>query len=116
MGVSVSMSIDARRLTQSGLRQAVAGSPNSSGTSSTPSVTYTSAIAIANSPETKRLSRLLSFVVALNNRDYTSSCIDPKGEGADTPTVSGLILAADASSLECTVAQSDVVEIQGSVA
>ena len=112
----IPMSIDTRRFSQSGRGQSVTDSPNSPGTSSTPSVAYTSAIAIVKSPENKRSPRLLSFVAALNSRDYTCSRIDPKGEGADTSTVSALILATDASSLECPVAHREGSPMQRSVA
>jgi hypothetical protein len=81
----VPMSVDTRRFTWSSLRQTAGDSPNSSGTSSITSVIYTPVIDVVNSPETKRSSRLLSFVAALQFRDYTNNRIDPKGEGADTP-------------------------------
>ena len=112
----VPMPIDICRFTQSDLRQSASDSPNSSGTSSMTPVIYTPAIDVVNSSETKRSSRLLSFVAALQFRDYTNNRIDPKGEGADTPTVSALSLATNASSLTCPVAHSEDAEIQRSIA
>jgi hypothetical protein len=115
MDLPVPMSIDTHRFTQSGRTQSAIGSPNSPGTSSTPSVTYTSAIAIVKPPGIKRLSRLSSFVAALNGRDYMRGRIEPKGEGADTSNVSALVLTADTSSLECSTAYRGGSQLQRSV-
>jgi hypothetical protein len=116
MNAPVLMSIDTSHFTQSRLERSVTESPGSSGTSGTasaPSVTRTSAIAIINPPLTKRSNKLMSFVVALNNRDYTGSRIDPKGERKDTPTVSALVPVIDASPLGCLNAHSKGTELEG---
>jgi hypothetical protein len=98
MDVPVLMLIDIRHFTQSGVERSVTGSPGSSGTSSTPSVTDTSVIDITNPLLAKRSNKLTSFVVALNKRDYTGSRTDPKGrERKDTPTVSALVPMKEAS-------------------
>ncbi|KAJ9091664.1 hypothetical protein QFC21_007139 [Naganishia friedmannii] len=109
----VLMSVDTRHFTQSGLEPSVTESPGSSGTSSPPSVTQTPAIAIINPLSTKRSNKLTSFVVALNNRDYTGSYIDPKGEWKDTPTVSALVPVMNASPLGCEIAHSKGTELEG---
>ena len=114
MDLPVPMSIDTRRYTQSGRGQSATGSPNSSGTSSTPSVAYTSAIAIVKPPGIKRSSRLSSFVAALNGRDYTRGRIEPKGEGADTSNVSAQVLTADTSSLDCSTSRREGSQLQRS--
>lgn len=78
-------------------------------------MTYASAIAIVNPLATKRAEKLTSFVVALNNRDYTSSRIDPKAKGKDTPTASALVPATDTSPLRCPIiAQSKDIELKDS--
>lgn len=113
MDLPVPMSIDTRRFTQSGRGQSATRS-NSSGTPSTSSVAYTSAIATVKSPGIKRSSRLLSFVAALNGRDYTRGRIEAKGEGADTSNVSALVLTADASSLGCFTSHKEGSQLQRS--
>ncbi|KAJ9091913.1 hypothetical protein QFC21_007026 [Naganishia friedmannii] len=113
MDAPVLMSVDTRHLTQSGLECAVDESPGTSGTSSPPSVTHTSAIAIINPLRTKRSNKLTSFVVALNNRDYTGSRIDPKGERKDTPIVSALVPVLEVSPLECEIAHRKGTELEG---
>jgi hypothetical protein len=113
MDSPVLMSVDTRHFTQSGLERSVTESPGSSGTSSTPSVTHTSAIDIANPLLAKRSNKLTSFVAALNNRDYTGSRINPKGERRDTPTVSALVPIMDASPIGCRNANSKGIELEG---
>ena len=109
----VLMSVDTHRFTQCGGERAVTESPASSGTASTPSATDTSAIAIANPLLAKRSNKLTSFVVALNNRDYTGSCIDPQGERKDTPTVSALVPVKEVSPLGCEFAHIKSSELEG---
>lgn len=99
------MSVDTRRFTQPGIIPSTSRPTDSSGTSSVPSI-CASANAPAQSDRSKPWPKLNSFVTALNSfvtalniRDYTSRRVERRGEEADIPTVSALLLTKNMLSL-----------------